>query len=421
MGFDRSDRLEDQGVSLDGNEGVELQAVVRMYGERQTERAPAGGHLPAVGHDVVAEEDIASDEESGIVDVVGDLGEVNGCACGEGGLQQGMLGFSSVVAVVGCDTVHGRVDGRVAHVDLSGVGTGTEGVAFAVGDQDVAERDGIDSLGQVVAIGEVEPGDADGTMGIEGVEAVAADGQVDGAVGQDGGCGSEFGGRKHGRQLPEPRGGQGSGQFDVERDVGHLGDIGEGEGDVGIRLEGEGQERERVLTVGDILHEGVTVDLCAAGAVAGELVGLGDGGARHAIDAATSIGIAAHGLDGLVGVVGKRVGPGKIGSGDDHMLVQVVLELEGCVEFTYSGILVAPDDLVAMGGEDGRDGGTLGQVGADAVFGGIAELVGEIYAGEVDVARRGVVELYPVGLLLVVVDVDAVVGRDLVDDHGREL
>ena len=102
------------------------------------------------------------------------------------------------------------------------------------------------------------------------------------------------------------------------------------------------------------------------------------------------------------------------------MLVFFILELERSVEFAQGFLLVTPDDLVTMGGNDGGDGRVGSKVGADAVLGGIAQFVGDVNTTEVDVARRGVVELYPIGLLLEVVDVDAIVGRDFVDDHGRE-
>ena len=141
------------------------------------------------------------------------------------------------------------------------------------------------------------------------MEALAADREMDGAIGQGIGFGGEVGGRERRRQLPEACGRHGSRQLDIERDVGHLGDIGEGEGYVGVGLEGEGQHFERVVAVGGITYERIPVNLGTAGAVAGKLVGLGDGGARHAIDVATGIGIATDGLDGFVEAVGKRVGP----------------------------------------------------------------------------------------------------------------
>ena len=102
------------------------------------------------------------------------------------------------------------------------------------------------------------------------------------------------------------------------------------------------------------------------------------------------------------------------------MLAFFILELERSVDFAQGFLLVTPDDLVAMGRNDGGDGRAGSKVGADAVLGGIAQFVGDVNPTEVDVARRGVVELYPIGLLLEVVDVDAIVGRDFIDDHGRE-
>ena len=54
--------------------------------------------------------------------------------------------------------------------------------------------------------------------------------------------------------------------------------------------------------------------------ITGGDVGLGDGGACHAIDVATGIGIATDRLDGFVEAVGERVGPRLVGSGEDSTL-----------------------------------------------------------------------------------------------------
>ena len=148
VGINGGSRYERQRVMADCYEGVELQTVVGLHCIGQTERAPLGGHLSTIGYDVVAEDDIARKEDRRIVDVVRDLGEVDGGAYGQRSLQEGMFMRTAVVAVVGSYTIDGRDDGRIAHIDLGGVGTGTEGAAFGVGDHDVLQRDGVDALGQ---------------------------------------------------------------------------------------------------------------------------------------------------------------------------------------------------------------------------------------------------------------------------------
>ena len=148
VGIDGRCLFEGQCIVAGCYEGVELQTIVGLYSIRQTERAPLGGHLSTIGHEVVAEEDIARQEDRGIVDVVGDLGEVDGGAYRQRSLQEGMLTRIAVVAMVGGDTIDGRDDGRIAHVDLGGVGRGTEGAAFGVGNHDVLQRDGVNALGQ---------------------------------------------------------------------------------------------------------------------------------------------------------------------------------------------------------------------------------------------------------------------------------
>ena len=105
------------------------------------------GHLSAIGHDVVAEEDIARQEDRRIVDVTRYFGEVDGSTFGQRCLQEGMLTRATVIAVVGSYTIDWRDDGRIAHIDLGGIRTSTEGAAFGVGDHNVLQRDGVDTLG----------------------------------------------------------------------------------------------------------------------------------------------------------------------------------------------------------------------------------------------------------------------------------
>ena len=76
--------------------------------------------------------------------------------------------------------------------------------------------------------------------------------------------------------------------------------------------------------------------------------------------------------------------------------------------------LVAPDDLVAVGGDDvvdALDGGNLELLVVQRV-------IAEVPAREVDVLGRAVVEFNPILLFPEVVDVDVVCGADLVDAHA---
>ena len=106
-----------------------------------------GGHLSTIGHEVVAEEDIARQEDRGIVDVTRYFGEVDGDANGQRCLQEGMFTRTTVIAVVGSNTIDGGDDGRIAHINLGGVRTGSESAALGVGDHNVLQRDGVDTLG----------------------------------------------------------------------------------------------------------------------------------------------------------------------------------------------------------------------------------------------------------------------------------
>ena len=48
--------------------------------------------------------------------------------------------------------------------------------------------------------------------------------------------------------------------------------------------------------------------------VAAQMIGLFDGGNRHGVDVAASVGIAAIGMVAVVGSIAKRVGPAHVGS-----------------------------------------------------------------------------------------------------------
>ena len=160
-----------------------------------------------------------------------------------------------------------------------------------------------------------------------------------------------------------------------------------------------------------------------------------DGGQRHQIGLRAAVGEAAHGLVAVHHAVRQRIHPFVL------LLVRVVLA-DSHIELFGGGVgqlkvgvnlrvlrrdvfvaVAAPDQLVAMSGNDGgglrMHGGIALGGRRDLPLGRIISAVGDAEAGQIDVLVGGVVELYPVILLKEVVDVNAVAGTHLIDDDGR--
>ena len=75
---------------------------------------------------------------------------------------------------------------------------------------------------------------------------------------------------------------------------------------------------------------------------------------------------------------------------------------------------VGPDDKMPIRGDDGADIVSTRYL----IFGEFAQIVAQVHASNINRFGGGIEELYPVVLLVVIVDVDTVVGTDFIDAYG---
>lgn len=141
--------------------------------------------------------------------------------------------------------------------------------------------------------------------------------------------------------------------------------------------------------------------------VAREEVGGGGGGAVKEVGAGTAVGIAAYGLLDGHSNIAERIGPGLVGGSEKETFTVAVCEFEREL------LSVGPEDKVAIGRDDGGEGG------GECVFERFVEVVGDIGTGKVNGCGGGVVELYPVAMLETRTLVDAGIGAYFVDNNGR--
>ena len=139
------------------------------------------------------------------------------------------------------------------------------------------------------------------------------------------------------------------------------------------------------------------------------------GGTRHLIDPVATIGIAAITLVACMLRVGQRVAPRQVRTRQDDLAhhVRIVGQLEVGMNLTALDVaLTCPHDEMAVGRHHGDE---PFQVARYLELRRLLRVVTQVHASQVDILVRAVVDLYPVILLVVVVDIHAVACAHLVD------
>ena len=163
------------------------------------------------------------------------------------------------------------------------------------------------------------------------------------------------------------------------------------------------------------------MDACALGLfhdgqVTRQDVGPGDGGDVHGKDIGVPVRIASHAFVALMLGIGDLIAPRLVGSGQNHVTA-VGIQLEVGVQLRDGIEFVAPDDEIAVGGDD-----SLCQclAFADLILLRLCQVIAQVHAFHIDGTVGGVVEFHPVVVFPVVVDKDAIGGTHFVDADRRE-